>query len=144
MNKAIHTWKQYMAYMLCSSEIQNRAVKRQISDAHRFAAQAKTKVEPVCWQKSLPEGIKIDRNGQTPKLTVNKAKKEVKYSCDFAFKNLKNITFGKFRVSNEYFTEKPTFLQFTFVLFLNGFSVQKTTATDKINNVQLNKLIHNV
>ena len=48
-----------MAYMLCSSEIQNRAVKRQISDAHRFAVLAKTKVEPVCWQKSLPESIKL-------------------------------------------------------------------------------------
>ena len=62
----------------------------------------------------------------------------------FRIQDFENITLDNFWVSNEYFTEKPTFLQFTFVLFLNGFSLQNTTAADKINNVQLNKLIHNV
>ena len=62
----------------------------------------------------------------------------------FRIQEFENITLDNFRISNEYFTEKPTFLQFTFVLFLNGFSLQNTTAADKINNVQLNKLIHNV
>ena len=133
-----------MAYMFCSSEIQNRAVKRQISDVHRFAVWSKTKVELVCWQKNLPECIEIDRNGQTRKLTVNKAKKKSEIFVQFRIQDFENITLDNFWGSNEYFTEKPTFLQFTFVLFLNGFSLQNTTAADKINNVQLNKLIHNV
>ena len=62
----------------------------------------------------------------------------------FRIQEFENITLDNFRISNEYFTEKPSFLQFTFVIFLNGFSLQNTMAADKINNVQFNKLIHNV
>ena len=53
----------------------------------------------------------------------------------FRIQEFENITIDNFRVSNKYFTEKPTFLQFTFVLFLNGFSLQNTTAADSIKQI---------
>ena len=53
----------------------------------------------------------------------------------FRIQEFENITIDNFRVSNKYFTEKPTFLQFTIVLFLNGFSLQNTTAADSIKQI---------
>ena len=60
-------------------------------------------------KKSVPKGVEIYRNGQTRKLTVNKAKKRGEIFVQFCIQEFENITFDNFRVSNEYFTEKPTF-----------------------------------